>query len=140
MTPVCPFCHNPAELVDSAVIYNGRSYGMAWLCRPCWAYVGCHREAPGDKPLGTLADAETRNARMSVHALLDPLWRGVEPYDGAGKPRKRVYAWLAHHMGLVKDTCRVGMFDTDQCRNAVEILVDATWTTVLDWEKSGGAG
>ena len=38
----CPYCGQQAEYVDSKVIY-GRSYGMAYLCRNCDAYVGVHR-------------------------------------------------------------------------------------------------
>ena len=50
----CPYCGRQAEYVDSKVIY-GRSYGMAYLCRNCDAYVGVHRGT--DEPLGRLADA-----------------------------------------------------------------------------------
>lgn len=41
----CPYCGRTAELKDSAVIYCGTSYGMAWVCSgfpECDAYVGCH--------------------------------------------------------------------------------------------------
>ena len=36
-------------------------------------YVGCHNNTR--KPLGTMADKELREARMAVHAKIDPLWR-----------------------------------------------------------------
>lgn len=39
---VCPYCGRVAKYVDSSVIYYGHSYGMAYLCRPCNAYVGVH--------------------------------------------------------------------------------------------------
>lgn len=39
---VCPYCGELAELIDSKEIYS-RSYGKAWICRTCDAYVGCHK-------------------------------------------------------------------------------------------------
>lgn len=36
---ICPYCGRVAKYVDSSVIYYGHSYGMAYLCRPCNAYV-----------------------------------------------------------------------------------------------------
>ena len=39
MKVYCPYCGKEAELIDSSVIY-GRSYGMAYICFGCDAYVG----------------------------------------------------------------------------------------------------
>lgn len=55
---VCPYCGRVAKYVDSSVIYYGHSYGMAYLCRPCNAYVGVHSGT--DRPKGSLANAELR--------------------------------------------------------------------------------
>ena len=63
---LCDYCGRQAEYVDSAEIYNGKSYGMIYLCRPCKAYVGVHRGS--DKPLGRLADAELREWKKRAHA------------------------------------------------------------------------
>ena len=82
---------------------------LSWLCRPCWAYVGCH---PGTEvPLGTLADAATRKARSRAHAAFDPLWK-----SGAfGLSRAQAYAWLREVMGLTKETGHIAMMDAEQC-------------------------
>lgn len=70
---VCPYCGNKAELVDSAVVY-GRSYGIIWLCYPCDAYVGVHKNSPRHAPLGRLANKELREWKMRAHEVFDQLW------------------------------------------------------------------
>src|SRR5580700_2416837 len=71
---ICPYCEQPAKLVDSAEIYGGRSYGWAYLCSPCRAYVGCHDGTK--RPLGRLANADLRAAKIRAHDAFDKLWRG----------------------------------------------------------------
>ncbi len=118
---VCGYCGRDAELVDSAEVYNGRSYGMIWLCRPCEAWVGTHAGTRSHHPLGTLADAETREARKAAHAAFDPLWRAKMRRDGASKTEARLagYAWLAKRMGMRTNECHIAMFDAEQCRRVV---------------------
>lgn len=127
---VCPFCKNQAELVDSAEIYGGRSYGMAWLCRPCWAYVGCHKNSPVHKPLGTLANAGLRKLRTQVHAVLDPIWKGEIGKPHGRRARSAVYAWLARQLEISTDECHVAMFDSVRAAKALEILKTATWPAI----------
>ena len=53
---LCPYCGQPATLVDSEYVY-GVSYGSKlWRCDPCDAHVGVHKNSERFKPLGTLAD------------------------------------------------------------------------------------
>ena len=72
----CNHCGNEAEWVENKEVY-GRNYGQSytiWLCRPCDAYVGCHkntREAKGQY----LAKRPLRIARKAAHAFIDPLWQ-----------------------------------------------------------------
>ena len=113
MNVSCPYCGGWAELVDSAEVYGGRSYGNVWLCRRCDAYVGCH--AGTDEPLGTLADAETRHWRKRAHASFDPLWRGD------GMTRAEAYRWLAGRLGVHPNDCHVGLFDVETCKRVVEL-------------------
>ena len=90
-----------------------------WLCDGCGAFCGCH---PGHiRPLGLPADAETRELRQRVHALLDPLWLQAK---ARGEARTRVYAWLGTALGLRSSDCHVGMFNADTCRRAIEVLTD----------------
>lgn len=81
---ICPYCGRVAKYVDSSVIYYGHSYGMAYLCRPCNAYVGVHSGT--DRPKGSLANAELRGWRKATHARFDPLWQ-----DGPFKKRNAAY-------------------------------------------------
>jgi hypothetical protein len=87
-----------------------------WLCAPCDAYVGTHRNAQGAKPLGRLANKELRGLRGQVHAAFDPIWRAQS------MSRAAAYKWLAQAMGISEANCHVGMFDEDQCRAALAIL------------------
>lgn len=112
----CPFCQGEPKLVDSAEIY-GRSYGWAWRCYQCDAYVGCHRGTTD--PLGTLADAATREARGKAHAAFDPLWQRLG--KGDGRRRRKTYQWLATELGIDEDECHIAMFDAATCQRVVEL-------------------
>jgi len=89
----CPFCGGKVEWVENKQIY-GKNYGksyMIWLCKPCDAYVGCHNNT--EKPLGTLANKETREARKKAHAVFDPLW------VSGRMSRKKAYRFLSDSFG-----------------------------------------
>ena len=111
----CPYCEKSARLVFGRDIYPNRpdlSMLPFWLCAPCGAWVGCH---PGTKkPLGRLADAELRKAKIAAHAALDPLWK-----HGQMK-RKEAYVWLADRLRIPAEKCHIGMFDLEMCRNTVK--------------------
>lgn len=128
MTPVCPYCENPAILVTGAKVYPKRVYlhGLRfWLCGPCDAYVGCHKEgayiwvdgvkvvSDGTLPLGRLADAELRRWKANAHTVFDPMWKG------AGMTRVDAYKWLAKQLKLNASQCHIGMFDIAQCKAVI---------------------
>ncbi len=121
MKPRCPYCKRESELVTGERIYPQRRDLHElnfYLCTTCGAYVGCH---PGSKrPLGRLADAELRRWKMKVHEVLDPLWT-----RGRMK-RSQAYSHLANRMGIRKQDCHIGMFDAEQCRQAVRILSETS--------------
>jgi hypothetical protein len=119
---ICPYCNRHAELVGGDVIYPHR-HDLArkkfWLCTPCVAYVGCHVDGDGTKPLGRLANAELRAAKQAAHAAFDPLWsegRHNRPYK-----RKAAYAWLAEQLGIDRKRCHIGEFDVETCERVVAI-------------------
>lgn len=126
MACTCDYCSKPAELVGGDVIYPHRpdlADKKFWLCRFCDAYVGCHRSgawteagiSDGTMPLGRLANAELRLAKSQAHAAFDPLWRkGV-------LSRSAAYAWLSRELGVPKNKCHIGMFDTQTCRRVVQL-------------------
>lgn len=103
-------------MVSGNVIYPHRSdlfYKRFWLCAPCDAYVGCHEGT--ERPLGRLANAELRRAKMAAHAVFDPLWR-----NGHMK-RSQAYGWLADQLGIPCTECHIGEFDVDRCRLVVAL-------------------
>lgn len=111
---LCDYCGKPAHFVDSALVYNGNSYGMIWYCPDCQAWVGVHKGT--NVPLGRLANAELRHWKRGAHAAFDPLWRGKSSFT-----RRAAYAWLSEEMGLPPEKTHIGMFDIDQCKQCIEI-------------------
>ena len=121
MSVICPYCQKKAELTDSAEVYGGRSYGLIWLCRPCWAYVGVHKGTT--TPLGRLANAELREWKKRAHAHFDPLWKRKIEREGCLKSKARGsgYKWLANELGIAVKDCHIGMFDIDTCKRVIEV-------------------
>ena len=117
--PTCQYCGQIAELVTGEVIYPGLTYlhhKHFWHCAPCASYVGCHEPGKGygdgTRPLGLLANAELREAKQAVHAVLDPIWKSGQ------KTRKQAYQWLADKLCIPVQNCHVGMFTVEQCQRA----------------------
>lgn len=115
MKVYCPYCGKEAELIDSSVIY-GRSYGMAYICFDCDAYVGTHKGT--EKPLGRLANAELRKWKMRAHDAFDPIWKSRK------MSRKKAYSWLAEKLKLPEEKTHIGMFDVDMCKKVIEVCLE----------------
>lgn len=113
-------CDRIATLVTGRSIYPDRpdlASRNFYVCRPCKTIVGCH---PGTtKPLGTLADWKTRQARLKLHNRFDPIWRSGR------KKRQAAYDWLADLLGIPRSNCHFGMFDLETCERAMKLLDDA---------------
>lgn len=110
----CPYCCQSAALVYGNIVYPHREDLFSkkfYLCQSCGAYVGCHDGT--DVPLGRLANAELRRAKMKVHAEFDILWKNK------WLSRTKAYAWLAEELGIPASLCHVGMFDVETCNRAV---------------------
>lgn len=120
----CTHCHREAELVTGREIYPHRpdlAPRMFWRCSPCGAFVGCHRPnkrlgLKGTEPLGTLANAELRQARSRAHAAFDPMWR-----SGAME-RTTAYAWLAEKLGRAIENTHIAMLDVDGCAAVIAAM------------------
>jgi hypothetical protein len=65
----CNYCGRPAKFCAKSDHLYSRDYGPVWHCGGCKAWVGCH---PNGRPLGGLATATLRNARMTAHNAFDP--------------------------------------------------------------------
>jgi hypothetical protein len=112
----CPYCGNDAELKTGYHVYPHRpdlAHLKIWACDPCDAWVGTHKNSPTHAPLGRLANAELRRAKMAAHAAFDPLWKSGQ------MTRKEAYKRLSEKMGLTKEQTHIGMFDVEQCRAVV---------------------
>lgn len=130
------FCGSTASLRSNTVVY-GREWGngLVWLCDQwpsCDGRVGTHSDG---RPLGALADEETRRLRVSVHALVDPIWQRQVAAGSCSKRRARgnAYAWLQQTLGRTAEECHIGSFTADECRRAL-LLIN------LRQEEEGHAG
>ena len=110
--PLCPYCFELSELIDSKIVY-GKSYGMMYRCEPCEAHVGCHQGTT--KALGRLANGELRRLKSRAHDSFDPIWRK------SSMTRRSAYHWLADELGITLEECHIGMFDLDTCKKVIEI-------------------
>ena len=118
---LCDYCGGPTLFVSDAAVYS-RSYGsMIYLCKPCDAWVGVHKDTK--IPKGRLAKAELRKLKIEAHHEFDPLWRAAMRLRGwtQKEARKRAYQWLATILGIEFNKCHIGMFDEEQCRRTIYI-------------------
>lgn len=128
----CRYCEQPVPLLRAGkqgYPYQ-RDYGPVWICVPCQAWVGCH---PGtEKPLGRLANAELRAAKVEAHAAFDPLWQRKMTRDqcSKGQARSAGYRWLAGQLGMEVKKCHIGHMDLVQCAKVVEVC-EAIFTKEL---------
>jgi len=109
----CSFCSKKAVWVENKAVY-GRNYGksfMCWLCKDCDAYVGCHNNTR--RPLGTMADDQTRKWRQAVHRRIDPLWKSGD------MSRKEVYKKISDGIGFQFHT---GEADVETCKKVLEFM------------------
>lgn len=129
----CPYCGGDAALVTGQSIYPHRQDLKTlnfWICRPCDAYVGCHRQgvrvpgigiSDGTLPFGTLANAETRAARKAAHQAFDPLWlRQPGNQNPLYRHRSDAYAALADWLKIPMNKCHLSMFQPPMCRRVLE--------------------
>lgn len=119
MKVTCPYCDKPANLVTGAAIYPHRKdlhKQYFWFCQPCNAYVGTHKNSKAFAPLGRLANAELRAAKIEAHNAFDPLWKSRE------MSRRDAYQWLAKRLCMSVKKCHIGMFDVDMCNKVVEVM------------------
>lgn len=114
----CPNCGAAVELVGNEKVY-GRPYGeWPWTFRcvndACDSYVGLHPFT--GIPLGTLANAEMRDARKRAKAVFNPLW------EEGDMSRSEAYAWLAGELGIANvEECHIGWFGVERCE-AVRVV------------------
>jgi hypothetical protein len=80
----------------------------------------------------TPADAITRGLRHRCHTVFDPLWKESRVFRCLGgnlARRSEAYRWLSGAMGLPIAKTHFGMFDADQCIQALCIIDDLIFQT-----------
>lgn len=123
----CSYCGKSAKLVRGAELYpNLPALEKKWFyrCIPCNAHVGCHAYGHGQRPLGRLANAKLRKAKMQAHAAFDPIWQSwVDDGIPKFKARNAAYKWLAEQLKIPRDLCHIGLMSIHQCGQVVEICL-----------------
>ena len=122
MNTTCPYCATSAKLVTGSDIYPHRpdlASVAFWRCVPCGAFVGCHKAGSGygdgTRPLGRLANAALRRAKVHAHAAFDPLWKMRK------MSRRNAYSLLARKLGIPVEHAHIGEFDEAMCARVVEV-------------------
>ena len=115
-TTICRYCGSPVVFTSNAEIY-GKEYGngKCYLCRNCRAFVGVHTGT--ETPLGTLANEELRRYRKAAHFWFDKIWKKPTRIT----TRYKAYEWLSDELGLPRAKTHIGMFEKDQCEQAIKI-------------------
>lgn len=125
------FLYNPSEIYWNKYkhindLWDWIPTSFIYQCMECKARVWCHWDSK--KPLWTLADKKTRNARNLCHKLLDPLWKIKQSWNYKTwlqwKERKRLYKLLSKHMNIPIEKTHFGMFTIEQCRIAYRFFLN----------------
>ena len=108
----CPICGG------SSIRLIQDRYGYRYECDTCQASVGCHKGTT--RPLGVLADEDTKKLRIKCHELFDKKWRNR-------RERNALYKQMADLMGISPESCHFALMSKEQLEKAVSILND--WRT-----------
>lgn len=114
---ICDCCGRPAIKMTGDMIYENRDdlYDVVfWVCEPCDARVGTHKYS--EAPLGSMATARTRAARMEAHEAFDLLWR-----YGGKMSRSEAYKWMRDTLGFPEDReIGIGFLNESECKTLIE--------------------
>lgn len=113
-------CDINARLTNGKEIYPHRKdlYSLPfWVCDKCSNFVGCHHKTKNPtNPLGVIATKEIKNARIYIHAALDPLWK-----DGKFT-RKELYKKISNEIGYEYHTAELKTIE--EARKAYRIILN----------------
>lgn len=119
--PICPYCGGDAVLVTGWTISQDLSNRKYWYCAGDNAYIGAH--AKTERPLGTMADPDLREARRAAHVEFDEIWQEkalretLEPFHARGKG----YRWLAEQMQIPVSEANISTMGLEQCAIVIRI-------------------
>lgn len=118
--PICKICGVKTYLTSFRYIRSNknkkhkRNGRLIYICPNCHRYVNVHKDT--NKPLGFPGDKELRLWRTYTHYIFDKLWQ-------RSGNRKKAYTWLARKMNIEVSQCHIGMFDSTQCKIAIELCI-----------------
>ena len=96
-----------------AMLTKPTQYGPRHYC----PVAGCDVMCWGGST-STPADKATRDARIAAHVEFNRMAELI--------PKGAAYRWLAQEMGLDQKKCHIGMFNIDQCKQVVRLILART--------------
>ena len=120
--PICPYCGTKTYLTSFRYMRvknrtknaNKARNRLIYMCPNCHKYVNVHKGT--NIPMGYPGDKELRLWRRYTHMVFDDLWH-------KSGNRKKAYTWLSRVLGLETDECHIGMFNSEQCKLAIEVCI-----------------
>ena len=104
-----------ARLTDGSEVYSHRPDLFSlpfWICDTCNNFVGCHHKTNNrTNPLGVIATKPIKQARMNIHALIDPIWKSKKMARG------QVYAHMTKAMGKTFHSSH--LTNIEDCQKAI---------------------
>ncbi len=113
-TLTCPECGAPMRLLETPKFKD--NLGRPKKFYGCTNYPECkgtHGAHPDGRPLGTPADAETKQARRYAHDAFDAHCIKYDLTADEG------YSWLAGVLGVPEDEAHMGQMDKETCEAVV---------------------
>jgi hypothetical protein len=120
-TVYCCECEKDVEAVErsGADIYALRedlAKLVLWQCRGCLNYVGAHKNLRAT-PLGNIPTPKMRGIRLSIHMILDPIWKDKH------MERREVYEAMSQALGYNYHTAHIKTIkEAERVLGAVTIL------------------
>lgn len=116
---ICDNCCSTSVVLTTTLAIYGRKLGtwpVIYYCEDCKAIVGCH--AGTHKPLGKMADRETRKLRIKAHSAFDKLWKSQL------MSRSKAYDWLSLQLGINAEDCHISNMSKDQLKDVQTLSAD----------------
>lgn len=119
---ICPYCWQESKLINSEEFY-GVYYGMMYICKPCDAYVGCHKYT--EVALGRLANKNLREFKKKAHECFDQIWQQKI------MKRKEAYMWLSEQTGVPAEYMHIGMLGEQMCKIVITLCKKVLESEIL---------
>jgi len=120
----CTICGKEARITNGLELYrrypkfHNIKYGR---CDECNAHIQLDSD---NKPIGTFANLELREARRAVLVAFDPIavCKALVSDMRISEAKEKMLNWIANEINIKNDVCRIELFDIAQCRTVKNIL------------------